>query len=120
MSAASLNPLIDIINVARSHSPSMTLNQLVCLLHVMRDDGTTQTDIMRKTGLTDASASRIVGILSHRGNRGTDALNLVRYEEDPNDFRRRLIHLTPTGVNLRSVFVELLGRLGRNDRSTQG
>lgn len=92
-----LDPLLDIFGELRSLYGDFTINQAAVLFHIARSPGITSVEIMEKTGLSDASVSRICSILSEYGNRGTKAMFLVEHNPSPKDRRVRLLSLSPTG-----------------------
>ena len=79
----------------RSLYADFTLNQVLVLLEIAQNPGITNAELIQRTGLSDASVSRICAILSHYGNRGTKPLHLIKFEDSQQDRRVKLIFLTP-------------------------
>jgi DNA-binding MarR family transcriptional regulator len=102
--AVKLDPIFRIMDEARRIYPSMTVTQLMVFCLVAANPYIGQADLEVKTGISDASASRIVALLSQHGNRGTEPLNLISLETDPKDRRRRIMTLTSKGER----FIELM------------
>ncbi len=66
-----------------------------------------QAELAKQLGLTRASSSRNYYRLSG-GLRGTEGLDLIEAIDDPKDYRRKLLKLTPKG---RLVMLELSDKL---------
>ena len=64
-----------------------------------REEAVDMTSVASSLGLTKASASRNYYRLSE-GLRGTEGLGLVESIGDPMDFRRKLLQLTPKGIEV--------------------
>jgi DNA-binding MarR family transcriptional regulator len=55
---------------------------------------------MDRTGLSDASTSRIISILGKWGNRGTEALGLVEVSPGKDDLRTKACRVSAAGRRL--------------------
>lgn len=92
-----LGGLINAFSALRAVYPDMTLNQAIILLAIADGRATTQRDLMELTGLSDATASRIVGFLSDYGRRGALPLRLVDLHDVPHDRRIKVVRLNAKG-----------------------
>lgn len=83
-------------------------------LHVASQSETVDlTNIGKALGLTKAAASRNYYRLSV-GLRGTEGLDLIESQDDPMDYRRKLITLTGKGVQVAQELVDyVMGSMER-------
>lgn len=107
-SIANLNRLTDVVEALRGVYPDMTLNQVICLLLIATNEGISQTDIMKKTNMSDGTCSRIVSLLGKYGSRGTGPFNLVELVADDGDRRFKSLYMTNTGKGLMDTIEAIL------------
>jgi len=107
-SIARLNPLVDVVDMLRDIYPDMTLNSVQVLLLVATNPGISQREIMERTGLADSSASRIVGLLSEYGNRGTGPFYLIDLVPNKDDRRYKGLYLSKKGQALTTKMLAAL------------
>lgn len=83
--------LIDTLDEFRKVNQNITANQIVTFLNIALQEGLSQADLEEKTGLHNATVSRICAILSDRGlkARGQEALDLIRIVPVEDDYRSR-------------------------------
>lgn len=86
-----------VINMLRTLSPDMPMQQADVLLQVALHPGLTMADICKRTGLSQSSVSRNVSAMSKFHRLGKPGLDLVEAAIDPREPRRRLVFLTPHG-----------------------
>ncbi|WP_313196224.1 helix-turn-helix domain-containing protein [Shinella zoogloeoides] len=86
-----------VINMLRTLSPDMPMQQADVLLQVALKPGVTMADITKFTGLSQSSVSRNVQAMSKFHRLGKPGLDLVEAVIDPREPRRRLIFLTTNG-----------------------
>jgi DNA-binding MarR family transcriptional regulator len=67
------------------------------LLRVARDEGLSQGDAVRQTGMSKSAMERAYSRLSSRGYLGKPGLNLIDVSPDQNDARLRRARPTPLG-----------------------
>lgn len=84
----------------RDRHGDMTLLQAQCLALVAANPDITQIELCRATGMSDATASRTIAMLTDLGSRAVEGMDLVRMTVDPEDRRLRLLNLTPKGRRL--------------------
>ncbi len=87
--------------IADEASGDLSVNQLMILLRTERNDRvgteTLQTDLMRKLGLSQASANRNVLALTEWRNSKSPGYDLIRQTLDPVDRRRKPLILNRNG-----------------------
>lgn len=94
--------MLEILDVLRDgcNDPELPAQTMAILLHVATHS--TPPGVMELgalTGMSKASASRLVQILG-RGMRDREGLGLLSTEEDPQNWSRKLVKLTPKGIRL--------------------
>lgn len=99
-SVAHLNRLIEAVALFQTVHPDMTVRQIQVFLLVATNPGVSQSEICERLELADSSVSRIIGILSEYGNRGTGPFNLVEMRVHKTDRRLRACFLTRKGEAL--------------------
>jgi DNA-binding MarR family transcriptional regulator len=92
----------------RKHQAELQAQTIHVLLEVAIQPGLNMSELMRKTGLSQASCSRNVMLLSDRDRHDKPGLGLVRSELDPIDNRRKIVRLTPKGETLVSQLADLV------------
>jgi len=102
--------LIRALDEFRRFHQDITANHIITFLHIAAKEGMTQKELERATGLQSGTISRICAILSDRGlrKRGAEALDLIRMDASPLDYRVRVQSLSPNGrrllERLRTIF----------------
>lgn len=87
--------------------PSQTMAMLLTIAASTEPRGV--VEFGDKVGMSKASASRLVQTLG-RGMRDKDGLGLVEAYEDPQNWSRKLVKLTPKGVRLMGLLEDKLIR----------
>ncbi|EWG97932.1 MarR family winged helix-turn-helix transcriptional regulator [Halomonas sp. BC04] len=78
------------------------------LLEVAIQPEITMGGLIKKTGLSQASCSRNVTLLSDQDRHGKPGLGLVEAEEDPAERRRKIVRLTPKGKELIALLADIV------------
>ncbi len=91
--------VIDVLDEFRKVNQNVTANQIILFLNIAREEGISQSELENKTGLHNATVSRICAILSDRGlpKRSQDALDLIRIVPGDNDYRSKAQVLSHKG-----------------------
>lgn len=93
MSAKPLTRLFRAFEELRKLDAEMPLQTATMLLLVAEQPGISQTALLSRAGVSKAAVSRIFHRLSDRPG----GLALLHMDEDPNDLRAKITHLTPKG-----------------------
>lgn len=84
----------------RGTSAIMNLQAAHIFVEVALQQGITVSELIKRTGLSQASCSRNMALLSERHRKGSPGLELVVSIVDPHEKRRRIVFLTPLGAEL--------------------
>lgn len=84
----------------RDVHPEVTALQIEFFLAIVAQPGITQRALYSLLGTNDSVSSRTLAILSEFGSRGTQGLELVRLETNPEDRREKLCFVTKKGERL--------------------
>lgn len=95
---------IEFLEEFRKLNQDITANQILAFLHIAINPGISQRELMDKTGLADATVSRMMAVLSGRGVRGRPGLGVIEIGQMPGDFRTTAQRLSNKG---RHVFNSL-------------
>lgn len=93
----------------RKINQNITANQILTFLFIATEEGIGQKELEDRTGLHNATVARIVAIMSDRGlkARSAEALDLIRINPVPGDYRARSQTLSHKGKkvfeSLRSI-----------------
>jgi DNA-binding MarR family transcriptional regulator len=79
--------------------PELSTQTVSAFLYIALNPGMTVKDLEVKLGMSDAAASRNAWRLVSKNQRG---FGVVEYRDDPEDRRRKELHLTPKGLKLLS------------------
>lgn len=79
--------------------PSMTLQGTAMFLYISNHPGCRANDLIDALGMSSSNITNIVKQLDERGW-NKPSLALVRYENDPNDARKKLFFLAPRGERI--------------------
>jgi DNA-binding MarR family transcriptional regulator len=109
---ATLNRAVALVEEFRKKNPAMTSTNMLAFLHVARDEdqGISQSELMKRFGVSDATVSRMVRALTKEGDGRSPGRALVELRTDDRDARRKNIVLTPDGKRLRKKLVDALGQ----------
>ncbi|WGJ14593.1 helix-turn-helix domain-containing protein [Methylocapsa sp. D3K7] len=88
-----INAAILFLQEFRKVNPDVTANTILTFLHIAKQPGITQKEILQLLGLADSGQSRTVSTLSKYGDRGRAGWNVVDLEEDPRDRRQKPLRL---------------------------
>jgi DNA-binding MarR family transcriptional regulator len=92
-----IRKLLRVIAEFRNVHQDITANQMATFLHVALQPHISQAQICDETGLSDATVSRIVALLSNRGLGGRPGADVVSIGMRDDDYRVRGQTLTPKG-----------------------
>lgn len=100
------------LRMARRHlGPDVTVQRLLILLAVHRNEGLSQRELLALLESTSVTAlSRNLADLSERTSRKTPGPGLLELRVDPMNLRRKTVHLTDSG---RTVVDDILAAAGR-------
>lgn len=104
--------LLEILDVMRDqcNDPELPAQTIAALLQVASSiEPRGVVELGEKIGMSKASASRLVQTLG-RGMRDREGLGLIEAYEDPTNWSRKLIKMTPKGVRLMGLIEEKLMR----------
>ncbi len=100
-----LRGLFQVISLLRERDKEMPAQQMLVLLYIALNEGTTQRDLCRDLDMPVSTSSRNVAALSTVHRLGKEGLGLVTWAEDPQDRRAKLLALTLKGrAFMRKVF----------------
>lgn len=104
VSGRTVSSALALLNALRdaTNNQNVEAQVLVVLLSVASREGGHPMNILevaRVAGVAEASASRIIATLG-RGLRDKPGCGLVETHEDPSNYSRKLIRLTPKGTRL--------------------
>ena len=105
----------------RAHREEVPLHMLVVFLHIAQREGIGAAELMRLTGLSQASVSRNIHALG-QGKGGEPGLGLVTQTIDPSNTRARIVKLTPKGIALAKEMVgqsNVTGEAGPSSKPNQ-
>jgi DNA-binding MarR family transcriptional regulator len=71
-----------------------------CFLEIATQPGIAVKDLAVRTNMAASSASRNVMLLSDTHRSGKPGLGLIEVRQNPNDWRRKSVYLTPEGERL--------------------
>jgi DNA-binding MarR family transcriptional regulator len=110
---AALNCAVALVERFREQNPAMTSTNMLAFLHVARDEdqGISQSELMKRFDVSDATVSRMVRALTKEGDGRSPGRALVELRTDDRDARRKNIVLTPDGRRLRKKLLEALREL---------
>lgn len=96
-SSVALQRVLSVIEEFRKINPRMEMQTAVCLLLVAMRPGISQVALANEIGLVASSMSRNVGSLTARGAYNDGGYDLITSEEDPENRRYKVHHLTTKG-----------------------
>lgn len=99
--------LLDVLKEA-TQDPVLPANQMAVLLFVAQSsEAPSVVDLCKALKFSDAAGSRTVQVLG-RGKRGEEGAGLLEAREDPENWSRKRIYLTPKGVQMVAKLEETL------------
>ncbi|SEL45197.1 MarR family winged helix-turn-helix transcriptional regulator [Halomonas daqiaonensis] len=98
----------------RGVGATMNIQAAHIYMEVVIQQGITVGELIRKTGLSQASCSRNLALLSKVQRHGRPGFDLVVSLEDPYERRRKVTYLTPRGGELAAALSDIFksGRQG--------
>jgi DNA-binding MarR family transcriptional regulator len=103
----------------RAKHEDLTALQVMCLMRVASKPGISQRSIQKELAAgANSTASRILGILSDVGARGTKGLELIEMRVNPMDRRERLVYLSPKGKKLMTDIAKDLAKAYHDGKAT--
>ncbi len=103
----SLNRTHSVISKFSELQKGIELQAIALFLEVASTPGITVKALMKKTGLSQASCSRNIALLSLIDRHGKPGLDLIVSRPDPADSRRYNLYLTPKGQELAAVVADI-------------
>ncbi|SMF41917.1 DNA-binding transcriptional regulator, MarR family [Tistlia consotensis] len=97
------------VDVFRLVDAEANLQMVAIFIAVCQRDGITMKELTTDLEISQSSLSRNVQALNDKPRRGKSGLGLVRTDEDPNDWRRKIVILTARGRQLRAQLSEAIG-----------
>lgn len=112
-----LTMMRDLVAEFREFGPHFTIQQVEILVHVslLGGNNVRMTDLVRMTGMSQAVISRNCAKLGQTSYKkpGTEdraeGYDLLRADVDPNDWRKKVVSLTPSGRKLMDRVTSKLG-----------
>lgn len=89
-----------VITALRDVYEDMPVTMMLVFMEVARDEGVTVSQVMQRTGLSQASASRNCRALTDRATPTRDGFDLCEFRPCPDDFRSKLLYLNDKGKAL--------------------
>lgn len=105
-----LRIICDAMEDFREVSATMPVTQVQMFLTVALNEGLSLTELSEITDLKKSTASRYLLDLSDRTRAGGPGFGLISRETDPEELRRNMYALSPTG---RSLVKKLVSKKGR-------
>jgi len=90
----------ELVGCIRDIYPDFAMPMVLVLLEVAQADGITVTQVVQRTGLTQASASRHCRGLTAQRTANVPGFDLCEWRPDPNDFRSKRLFLNSHGRRL--------------------
>lgn len=97
-----------VANAFREIYEEVHLNVVVVFLEIAREEGLSVTQIIQRTGLSQASASRNCRGLTKWQTPTKEGLDLCEFHPCPVDFRSKLLYLNDKGRHLVSRLEEAM------------
>jgi DNA-binding MarR family transcriptional regulator len=99
-----LHKALRLTEAFRELDPNLGAQTIATLITVALTPGLSPNDLVERLGYTGASASRNWTHLSTRRN----GLGLIHDTPDVRDYRRRVLHLTPRGIQFLLKIIAIL------------
>lgn len=103
-----LNKLFLSMEEFRKFDPQMPIQMAATFLFFAIHRGCTMRQLADATEISQSSASRNVAALSETHRAGSAGHNLLVSEQDPLDWRRKVINLTPKGQRMAATLLALM------------
>jgi DNA-binding MarR family transcriptional regulator len=100
---------ISAIEQFRELDPNIQATAIVVFMAAASRPGSTARELSQTTGITEASLSRNLALLSETHRNGQEGLNLLTRKEDAIDARNKRVHLKEKGVALYKRILALTG-----------
>lgn len=81
---------------------------LIIFLQIAEHDGILQQSLVKLSGMSEASVSRMVDWLGDEHRSGKSGLRLIRKERDPEFYKRWKLFLTPKGQQVAALMIQQL------------
>jgi DNA-binding MarR family transcriptional regulator len=92
-----IHRLMQAIDVLRTNSDDMPIQQLQTILAIALRPGMTMEELGREVGMSQSSCSRNVAALSKWHRLRKPGADMIEAIEDPRERRRKIIYLTTRG-----------------------
>ena len=117
--AREINHLMKVLDAIRGDEIDMSMQQAQAFLAVIMRPGLTMQNMADMVGMSQSSCSRNVAALSKEHRLHKPGLNFVEAIQDPVEWRRKVMYLTPLGVlRARKVIEALTGEMADYDPPT--
>ena len=100
--------IYQLIAVFRDVEKDMPMSMAVIFVWVSLNEGKTQVDLRNALGMPSATSSRNLAALSKVHRLGKEGHNLIKWEENPEDRRAKLLYLTTKGKALTKTLLATL------------
>jgi DNA-binding MarR family transcriptional regulator len=104
----SIDKLLRALEVFRRIDKNMPLQQVVLFLGLMREEGSTLTDVCKHFDLAQSTASRNLATLAGLDRRYPDMKPLVRLFENPRNRASKVIEPTQNGRDVLRSIIKVL------------
>jgi DNA-binding MarR family transcriptional regulator len=84
------------------------IQRLIVFLYVAAHDGCLQATLTKATGMSEASVSRCVDALGPTDRHGRPGARLISRKQDPDDYKRWRLFLTPKGQSIADLMLDRL------------
>jgi DNA-binding MarR family transcriptional regulator len=92
-------------------SRTMPVTEAQVFLYVSLNEGKSLVDLVKLTGLKQATLSRYLLDLSDKARGGGPGFGLVKRESDPTELRKNMYSLSAQGRNMLSSIIEDIDRV---------
>jgi DNA-binding MarR family transcriptional regulator len=98
---SNLQQMLSALEVFRAAGDQeLQLHFLIVFLYIALHDGCLQQTLIKVTGNSEASISRVLAKLGDVDRHGNPGLKLIRRDQDPADYKRCRVFMTPKGERL--------------------
>jgi DNA-binding MarR family transcriptional regulator len=84
------------------------IQRLIAFLYVAAHDGCLQSTLTKATGMSEASISRCLDALGSTDRFGRPGARLISRRQDPDDYKRWRLFLTPKGQSIADLMSDRL------------
>lgn len=107
---AQIRKLTNALNTIRILDTTLPIQTMVALLVVAVEEGQSVSEVARRAGLQQSSASRNVSSLTDWSYNKRPGLGLVEYRQDPMNLSIKALHLTKKGAQVLRQIAAILSQ----------